>query len=290
MIRNPKIKLRHLAVVSGFIVTTSSSLVFAAQDSFALPPQAADAARAVAGPRVFELPSQASEVAKDVFYLGSAVDNGRVVEGYLFLHPRTVAARPPGAGNGGGGGTTSTCYAFLASGARWKTAENYILDSTNANGMGDEFVATAMQNAAQAWDNQTGRSIFGARATGSIDGADTSAPDGKNEIYFAYINDAGTIAATTVWGRFSGPAALREIVEWDQVYDDVKFAFGDATVNSGVMDMLNIAAHEVGHAAGMNHPSDSCAEETMYRFAAAGETKKRDLNAGDIAGIKSLYK
>jgi len=27
----------------------------------------------------------------------------------------------------------------------------------------------------------------------------------------------------------------------------------------------------------------------MYAFASDGETKKRDLNAGDIAGIAKLY-
>jgi len=27
----------------------------------------------------------------------------------------------------------------------------------------------------------------------------------------------------------------------------------------------------------------------MYRFAAEGETKKSDLNSGDIAGINELY-
>ena len=56
------------------------------------------------------------------------------------------------------------------------------------------------------------------------------------------------------------------------------------------MDFENIATHELGHAMGMAHPADSCTEETMYRFASSGETKKRTLNAGDIAGIKGLYK
>ncbi|MEK0349324.1 MAG: hypothetical protein QQN50_06000 [Nitrosopumilus sp.] len=39
----------------------------------------------------------------------------------------------------------------------------------------------------------------------------------------------------------------------------------------------------------MGHPTDDCTEETMYRFAGAGETKKRDLNTGDITGIQRLY-
>ena len=50
-----------------------------------------------------------------------------------------------------------------------------------------------------------------------------------------------------------------------------------------------MAAHEFGHSAGMDHPDDSCTEETMYAFSDEGETKKRTLNAGDIAGINKLY-
>ncbi|MFN2432064.1 MAG: matrixin family metalloprotease [Gemmatimonadota bacterium] len=50
-----------------------------------------------------------------------------------------------------------------------------------------------------------------------------------------------------------------------------------------------MVVHELGHAMGMGHPSDSCTEETMYRFATEGETKKRDLFTGDIAKINDLY-
>ena len=56
------------------------------------------------------------------------------------------------------------------------------------------------------------------------------------------------------------------------------------------MDVLNIAVHEVGHAGGMGHPDGTCVDETMYAYASNGETRKRTLNAGDIAGIKALYK
>jgi hypothetical protein len=34
----------------------------------------------------------------------------------------------------------------------------------------------------------------------------------------------------------------------------------------------------------------TCTQETMYKYADYGETKKRDLNAGDIAGITEIYK
>ena len=55
------------------------------------------------------------------------------------------------------------------------------------------------------------------------------------------------------------------------------------------MDSLNIANHEAGHVAGMDHPAKKCTEETMYPFAEQGETKKRTLHTGDIQGIKELY-
>ncbi len=56
------------------------------------------------------------------------------------------------------------------------------------------------------------------------------------------------------------------------------------------MDLQNIATHEGGHGAGMDHPDDSCSEETMYRFSQQGETNRRTLHTGDIAGINKLYK
>jgi predicted Zn-dependent protease len=55
------------------------------------------------------------------------------------------------------------------------------------------------------------------------------------------------------------------------------------------MDFLNVATHELGHAMGLGHPRDTCTEETMFAYATYAEMKKRDLNAGDIAGIRKLY-
>ena len=119
--------------------------------------------------------------------------------------------------------------------------------------------------------------------------AEAVSPDSNNEVFFADVDGAGAIAVTIVWGIFSGPISNRKLVEWDQIYDDVDFDWSSSG-EAGKMDFGNIATHEVGHAAGMGHPGDSCTEETMYRFASNGETKKRDLNSGDIAGIKALYK
>ena len=68
------------------------------------------------------------------------------------------------------------------------------------------------------------------------------------------------------------------------------FDFEDVTHhNTDVMDTDNIVTHELGHAAGLGHPPNECTDETMYAFASAGETLKRDLFDGDIQGIVQLY-
>lgn len=80
------------------------------------------------------------------------------------------------------------------------------------------------------------------------------------------------------------------------VFDD-EYTWGDAGPTSetelgdtSIMDLQNIATHEFGHAAGLDDLYESsCSEETMYGYAEAGETKKRTLNDGDIAGITELY-
>ena len=222
--------------------------------------------------------------------LGKAFDtDGRLVEGYAIIHYKRGFGKPadkPGKGPSGGG---EKCYAFLAKDARWKTPEPYLVDPTNGRGLDQATVRDLTTLAVNAWDVEVAFDIFGSEVGGIVDGADTVSPDGKNEVYFADVAYDGAIAVTIVWGVFSGPPFGRELIEWDQVYDDVDFDWSTSG-EAYKMDFQNIATHEVGHSAGMGHPDDSCTEETMYRFADYGETKKQDLNTGDIVGINELYK
>ncbi len=232
--------------------------------------------------------------------LGSAVDpqSGKAVQGYAFVHYRNGHAKPPGTPGGKNGGGTN-CFAYLAKGAKWKTVEPWVMNPSNTRGL-DPTTLFGLEGVALAkWEdaadgvvgNGAGVEIFSAgSSTSTALSADTASPDGKNEVFFTDVSTTGAIAVTIVWGIFSGPTSIRELVEWDQVYDDVDFDWSAGAAGvAGKMDFDNIATHEDGHSAGMGHPDDSCTEETMYRFSTFAETKKRDLNAGDIAGVDGLY-
>lgn len=227
------------------------------------------------------IPSRAIEIAPGIFSLGTALDhNGKEVEGYAYIDYKKGFAKP----SRGGSGATASCYSFLANGAKWKTTESYVVASDiDAILTGKDF---------ETWDTQVAFDVFGTRDLNSVaDGADTVSPDNKNEIMWGNIDSPGAIAVTIVWGVFGGKPSERALVEYDVVFDNTDFVWGDATVNPSVMDFENIATHEFGHAAGLaDLYQPSCSEQTMYGYANYGEIKKRDLEIGDIAGIKALYK
>lgn len=222
------------------------------------------------------VPPGAVKVAEDVYYLGKQEVGGRTLEGYAFVD----RARTGGKGKPGG-----SCYTYLASGAKWKNAEAWSVNDSNAPISG---MASLMANDVATWETAAAADILGGGSVDRSYHADTSAVDEKNGAEFAPIADAGVIAVTYTWGIFGGPPAGRELVEWDMIFDSDSFAWAtDGSANA--MDFRNIDTHELGHAMGLGHASSSCTEETMYPYASLGETKKRDLNTGDIAGISNLY-
>ncbi|MBU3907126.1 MAG: matrixin family metalloprotease [Nanoarchaeota archaeon] len=231
------------------------------------------------------IPANAVEVAPGVFSLGSAVVNGRNVEGYALVHYKNGLSA-----KSGNVIYTSPCYAFLSNGAKWKTIEPWIVNPANIRGLDSNFVFSNLDIDILKWETSAGKNILGSGSiTSDILSADTSSPDNKNEVYFAEIANPGVIAMTVIWGRFSGPVSQRVLVEWDQVYDDVDFDWS-ASGEAGKMDFENIATHELGHSVGMNDLyTTACSAQTMYGYASLGETKKRTLEAGDRTGVKKLY-
>jgi hypothetical protein len=239
---------------------------------------------ALAQPAAAKAPDITSDT--DVISLGTRPGpDGRPVQGLQIIHRRQGFGKPPGTPGGGGGGG-STCYAFLASGAKWKAIEGYVVDPDNDEGLNNSDVTDAVADAIGAWESAAGTAIFGGGSTGNLT-LNLSTLNNVNEVAFGNYSTSGVIAVTNVWGYFSGPASRRELVEWDMMID-TDFTWSNSG-EPGKMDLLNILTHEIGHAMGLGHPSDSCTEETMFRFADNGETDKRSLEAGDIAGINALY-
>ena len=255
------------------------------------------------------LPDNAAQVAPNVFSLGTTVHNGRVVEGLLFVRTTGVAHPAkggiPGPPGGGGGGDDdepppepsdpsgdASCFSFIdPAEANWPGAEPYVFDGSGS-GVG---VSVADMNAALvAWDSEVGAAIFDTAASASGSGLGVALDD-SNEAFFARLigpGANGVIAATWVWFE---PGT--DFVEWDMVFNtrfkwslNAGVAAGEPG-EGGAMDFLNIATHEAGHAAGMGHTADTetCSGETMFPSGSKGETLKRTLAAGDVAGIIALY-
>jgi len=102
---------------------------------------------------------------------------------------------------------------------------------------------------------------------------------------FGNIADNRIIAQTSIWYIPRG----KRLVEFDVVFNNY-YEWGDASINPTLMDLQNIATHELGHGAGLDDLYNSvCSLQTMYGYSNDGETIKRDLASGDIAGIKKLY-
>lgn len=254
------------------------------------------------------LPATAIEATPNIFYLGTVNYQGKEVEGYAFLHYKEGFAKSsavcdndgicePGenarkcpADCGGDGSDTSSCYGFLARGAKWKVVEPYLVNPSNTSGLSKEFVLANLAENIHKWELSASANIIdsGTSTTETLI-ADTSYPDGQNEVYFGDIAQVGVIAINITWGIFSGPPRQRELVEWDQVYDQADFPWS-ASGEANKMDFENIATHELGHALGLDDLYEvKCSEATMYGYANYGETQKRTLEAGDILGIQKLY-
>lgn len=177
---------------------------------------------------------------------------------------------------------TVTCYKLM--GVKWNTLPvNYIINPTNHQELSESFVIGAISTSAETWDSATSQELFN-----NAYEVDYSASYGvqnfQNAIDFGDYPNDGVIAVTSVWYTRVG----KQIVEFDMRFN-TRFNWGDAENNPALMDLQNIATHELGHAVGMGDLYNSCIEETMYGYGSLGETKKRDLGTGDISGIRALY-
>ncbi len=209
--------------------------------------------------------------------------NDRILEKKTFIHYKTNQAK-----GGGPGKDTGGYYTYIVNGLKWKTNEPFVFNPAGS-GMNVSDVASALAAALGEWENYGG-DIFGGLTQDNKADYNDVAPDNLNTLTFGDLDSTSVIALTNVWGYFSGPARTRQIIEVDVCFNNVAFTWGDATDDGSVMDLQNIATHELGHGAGMGDLYQPPAgQETMFGYSREGETDKRSLYAGDIAGIQNLY-
>lgn len=228
-------------------------------------------------------------------YLASAAPQGkgndRVLSKIKFIHYKTPPGKPSGTPGGKPDVKDEGYYTYLAKGAKWKTIEPYTLNPTNLDGVKPRDISQAVDLGMAEWEFHADSDIFGPVTV------DTSAPyldldvlQGENTISFRSFGNPNVIAEATVWGYFGGPLSQREIIEAHIALND-DFLWGVVRNPADqLMDVQNIVTHELGHCAGMGDLYQTAAiEETMYGYSDEGETNKRDLYKGDIAGITNHY-
>lgn len=186
----------------------------------------------------------------------------------------------------------NSCYSFISKDTEWKIQPDYTISVDGSYGVTELMFIEAVEASINEWNNPTIEDTsfieFG------IQTVDSEHPTGLisdevNAISFGNYPTENVIAVCSVQGIFRGPPSNREITEFD-VMLDTDWAWGDASEDPDVMDLQNILTHELGHAVGLGDLYNSdCSEETMYGWSTEGETKKRDLNEGDIAGLNILY-
>lgn len=209
----------------------------------------------------------------------------------VFIHYKKPRGKPDNPGKNPKAPADEGNYTYIARGMKWKTTDNdYVLNPDGAPAGALTAIAAGMNT----WDVEVPDfDIFGSLSGDPLAVVDLDYVDGTNAIVFDTLNDNQVIAVTYVWGYYNAPPKFREIVEVDMIFNtDGWLDWGTVEIDgNGVMDVLNIATHELGHACGLGDLYDSNASlETMYGLSSEGEIIKRDLYTGDIAGIKNLYK
>ncbi|MDO8467339.1 MAG: matrixin family metalloprotease [Nanoarchaeota archaeon] len=181
------------------------------------------------------------------------------------------------------GSRTETCYKLM--GVKWKTFPvTYTINPTNSLNISESFITSAVQTSAETWDAATSQELFSDAYVINYT-AQYGTQNFQNAIAFGDYPDNNVIAVTSVWYTRVG----KQIVEFDQLYN-TRFDWGDATLNPLVMDLQNIATHELGHGVGLaDIYSTTCTGVTMYGYSTEGETSKRTLEQPDVTGLQGMY-
>jgi len=154
-------------------------------------------------------------------------------------------------------------------------------DFLNANG----FARIAVESAFDSWTNVAASDLTFVLLPDGDSGADVI-------VDFRPLDGAGGTVAQ-VASSFIGRQKKYWIIGSQTMSFDTEESWGEVIdqcppdQNELRFDLQDVAAHEVGHVAGLDHAGDEAL--TMYAYVTQGETSKRTLGNGDKAGATKLY-
>ena len=151
----------------------------------------------------------------------------------------------------------------------------------------DDYVAV-FNWAFDAWADASGFSNLGVVVDGNVDVGATSAVGGQlGDIRIA----AWEITSSTTLARGFQPGTEAVFATGGTLAGDIHFDVNRTWLNTlddvganGDYDFHSIVLHEIGHALGLGHSSDSNSV-----MASAYQGSRRTLQGDDIAGIQALY-
>ncbi len=179
-----------------------------------------------------------------------------------------------------------------ALGRRWETAEigipiEYSINQQGTADTTNEFAA--VNSAFQTWEDDPISTIdftyLGTTTRGWAKDGYKTVDWGTNFAACPTIDTLGCEYARAIYYE----DIFGNIVETDMRFNDNLLWSDSGGVPGQSVDVQNITSHEAGHWLHLDHVVGADAEQTMYEGSQSGETKKRSLEWGDLAGLRFIY-
>ena len=215
----------------------------------------------------------------------AAAPTATLIDVHAIHAARNPAGPPSGGANCTNAGAASGTYALTG----WAVQGNKTAlfnTTTLPAGLSLSATLSALQSGYSVWSQASPAPTIsvGTSVTSSLK------PTANHQYELMFGKAGGTTLAVTYTWRWSTGE-----IESDTLFN-TSFAWGNLGAegdgcyeNAGnVYDVGNIATHEFGHTYGLDHPSGA-RFETMYAYGYSGETLKRSLASGDVAGANAVY-